>query len=204
MTDAPSPPHRELTGERPRLASPAEQTAKLAALTQPAKRPWLRRAVALGAVIALGIAAIGVAATRARSPAAPPRPSLAPLSPAEVQGPWALGDSRHWHGTMTGDAASWSFVLVLRQTLSGQVAGYLSWTARRAPGARSGEQVRENVEGNWDAPTRSLELHGTASTNPIVLPVNAYRIVVAPDGTITGTAMDSSSQLVGQRVRPTD
>ncbi len=130
-------------------------------------------------------------------PRRPPPVVEAPAAPVDAA-PWALGAGRLWNGRMTSDAAEWTFVMVLRLVEAGQVEGYISWTAVRAQGTRPGEQVRENVEGNWDEATRTLELHGTASTNPFVLPVNAYRFTAPADGALSGTAMDTSSQLTGR------
>ncbi len=192
-TPEPSDPPR-------RAPSSAEQTVKLHALPQSVEPRGLslRAVVALGVLAGLGAAAVGVIATRAR--AHPPRPqpvAEAPVAPVDAA-PWAVGAGRLWNGRMTSEAAEWTFVMVLRLVEAGQVEGYISWTAVRAQGARPGEQVRENLEGNWDEATRTLELHGTASTNPFVLPVNAYRFTASADGALTGTAMDTSSQLTGR------
>ncbi|MFO0603999.1 MAG: protein kinase [Polyangiales bacterium] len=194
------PPELEAPAPARRPLSPAEQTLKLPALTElEPTGPSLRAVVAFGVLTGLGAAAVGVAVTRARQPAPVvlPAPAPAPL-PAPPDGRWVFGTGRLWNGRMTSDAADWSFVMVLRQVEAGQVEGYVSWTAVRAPNARPGEQVRENLEGNWDEGTRTLELHGTASSNPFVLPVNAYRLTAAPDGALTGTSMDSSSQITGR------
>ena len=184
-----------------RAPSPAEQTVKLHALPQAIepRGPSLRAVVALGVLAGLGAAVLGVIATRVRAPAPRPAPPVAeaPAAPVDTS-PWAAGAGRLWNGRMTSDAAEWTFVMVLRLVEVGQVEGYISWTAVRAQGTRPGEQVRENVEGNWDEATRTLELHGTASTNPFVLPVNAYRVTAPADGALTGTAMDTSSQLTGR------
>lgn len=184
-----------------RAVSSAEATAKLPALAEaaPPQGPSLRAVVALGIAAGLGAAALGVALTRPRPRAPVVAPPVASPEPPPVEGaPWMPGAARLWNGRMTSDTAEWSFVMVLRQVEAGQVEGYVSWTAARAPGARPGEQVRENVEGNWDERTRTLELHGTASTNPFVLPVNAYRFTAAADGALAGTTMDTSAQLTGR------
>jgi serine/threonine-protein kinase len=182
-----------------RAPSSAEATVKLHAIpeTTAGRGVSLQGVVALGVLVGLGAASLGVLATRSRPAVPVARPLAATVAPADAS-PWAVGAGRLWNGRMTSDASQWSFVMVLRHVEVGQVEGYLSWTALHAPGARPGEQVRENVEGNWDEATHTLELHGTASTNPFILPVNAYRINAPADGTLTGSAMDTSSQLTGR------
>ena len=81
------------------------------------------------------------------------------------------------------------------------VTGWFSWTAAQVPGVRDGEQVRENVEGSIDPTTGAIELHGTATTNPNLLPVNAYRLRVGADGALAGSTLDPNERIAGAPAR---
>lgn len=199
----PSPSHAtvELHPASQRPPSPEGQTVQPRALSEPAARgPSLHAMIALGMLTGLAGATMAIVASRARSPTPAVPSASVPMGMAAAipsHGAWVVGTNHVWNGRMQSEGAEWSFVMLLRLVEPGQVEGYVSWTALRAPNARPGEQVRENLEGNWDEATRTLELHGTASTNPLVMPVNAYRLLAARDGSLTGTSMDAVAQLSG-------
>lgn len=119
--------------------------------------------------------------------------SLTPAPPPSRE-PAPVPDARRWRGSLSGEDGEWTFVLSLR-TRDGRATGWIAWSAVRVPGARVGEQVRENVEGTFEAGTGAYELHGIASSNPSLLPVNAYRLQAAGDGTLSGHTLDVAAQL---------
>jgi hypothetical protein len=84
----------------------------------------------------------------------------------------------------------WSLVASLLLDREGSVRGYLAWSAVSVQGVREGEQVRENVEGSWDPVRGALSLRGTTSTNPLLLPVNSYRLHATPTGVLHGGTID--------------
>ncbi len=180
---------------------------------KPRKRPWGTIAAALvmaGACLyALNIAAgpgglLGV--FRSRGPVRPapvePDPLMHPGHDGGLAGgppPWPANASRLWNGTLTNDNTNTqlSYVLVLRVNETGHASGFFSWTVGRMVGARSGEQVRETVEGTYEPTMGVLDLHGVLSTNPVVLPVNAYRVRLGPAGEILGDTLDGMSHITG-------
>jgi hypothetical protein len=93
-------------------------------------------------------------------------------------------------------------VLTLQRDGDDNVRGYFAWTAVRAPDARDGEQVRESVEGTWLPASGELRLRGVASTAPDVLPVNGYRVLARPDGTLEGATLDERGHLTGAAAAP--
>ncbi len=110
---------------------------------------------------------------------------------------WPRNEPRVWNGTLEGADVRLSFVLVLRANEVGRATGFFSWTIQRMAGARVGEQVRENVEGTWDPTLGTLELHGVHSTNPVLLPVNAYQVRLRVLGALEGDTTDGISHLAG-------
>jgi serine/threonine protein kinase len=149
----------------------------------------------LGSLASLALALFVVARRDTSAQTSVGEVAVAQPEPAAPAAPAALSGAAHrWNGTLATDDAQWSFVLSLR--VSGTAAtGWFSWRAVSVPGARPGVQVRENVEGDYDPATGAFELHGTATTNPSLLPVNAYRLRGSPDGALVGTALDASSRI---------
>jgi hypothetical protein len=133
-------------------------------------------------------------AAQAAPPAAAP-PVSAPLRVGAASLAWALSERRTWQGATVGDDNRWSAVLSLRLGDDGVVRGYLAWSAVSVQGAREGEQVREDVDGSWDEARGALTLRGTASTNPLLMPVNSYRLHASPTGALQGAAIDDGVRI---------
>lgn len=110
---------------------------------------------------------------------------------------WPRGEQRVWNGTLEGADVRLSYVLVLRVSEGGRATGFFSWTILRMAGARVGEQVRENLEGAWEPTLGSVELHGVHSTNPVLLPVNAYQLRLRSGGALEGDTTDGISHITG-------
>ncbi len=138
----------------------------------------------------------------ARSPL--PAPTATPAT-ARLEGgafAWAPTERRTWQGATEGGENRWGVVLSLRLESDGSVRGYLAWSAVSVQGAREGEQVRENVDGAWDEARGALSLRGTASTNPLLLPVNSYRLHALPTGALRGGAIDDGVRFTAAPVGP--
>lgn len=106
-------------------------------------------------------------------PAPPPGP--VPLAP-QWRGAWK---DREGH--------RFAFSLVLRQERGGRVEGYFDWRLVGAPaGSRLALHVndtgRELVRGSYDPRSRRLELSGYQVSNPRLIAVDHYRIVLDPHG----------------------
>jgi hypothetical protein len=209
------------------IVQPATSSKRLAARTP---LPWWV-AMGVGLSLGLAVASAGfVAWMSAHEPAAAPArvtattPAAAPVSERAVASPepptapaprvaavtppasgaftWAATERRMWQGATEGDDNRWSVVLALRLHEDGSVRGYLAWSAVSVQGAREGEQVRENVEGAWDAARGALSLRGTASTNPLVLPVNSYQFHASGTGALRGASLDDGVRVAAALVAP--
>jgi hypothetical protein len=127
----------------------------------------------------------------------PPRSDTTPATqdPTDTLPPWISETTHTWNGTMNGNNHQLSFVLQLRLDSFGRTNGYIAWTVQRLEGARSGEQFRETIEGTYDATLGLLDLHGVFSTNPAVMPVNAYKLRMTSNGSLHGDTVDMQSHL---------
>jgi hypothetical protein len=163
--------------------------------------PWWT-ALAVGVSLGFGLSTAGfVAWMLSRSPARPPA-TVAPPAPPPAPSPagptdlaWAPSERRIWQGSTEGDGARWGVMLSLHLERDGSVRGYLAWSAVAVANAPAGEQVRENVEGTWDAPRGLLTLRGTASTNPSLVPTNRYQLRLTAAGALRGGAADGGTAL---------
>ncbi|MFO0647666.1 MAG: protein kinase [Polyangiales bacterium] len=193
------PPPRSVPSLPPPPTPRVEATSKLA---QPSRRTVLLLAAASGVV---SFALVGLFVSRmqrADTPTVESTPALQapPTEPVIAPTPTPPRAAHRWNGTFTTADSRWSFVLSLRIT-GNAASGWFSWTAAEVPGARVGEQVRENLEGTFDAATNSFDVHGTGSTNQALLPVNAFRLRVMPDGSLSGSTLDESERIVGTPAR---
>lgn len=191
-------PHRPST--RPPVAMPAPA---LAASPRMSQRTVYLLAAAAGA---LSFSLVGLVVARQQrasettlesTPALQTPPAEPVIGPAPTP---RVTPARRWSGSLVAGESRWSFVLALRVN-DRAVTGWFSWTAAQVPGTREGEQVRENVEGAFDPATGAIELHGTASTNPNLLPVNAYRLRVTADGALAGSTLDPNERIEGAPAR---
>lgn len=139
---------------------------------------------------------------RSTAPAPVPVPANAAARPEGTAFAWAPAERRTWQGATEGGESRWGVVLSLRLEADGSVRGYLAWSAVSVQGAREGEQVRENVDGSWDEARGALSLRGTASTNPLLLPVNSYRLHALPTGALRGGAIDDGVRFTAAPVGP--
>ncbi len=206
---APSPRATTTTAPRVQFASPIQLAppGTEAPPPRPAATPLTYRVAVLGAVLVGGVLAIVQAPGGWRARSAPPRvsSSVDALRPAResvsdlAPSTWPAGEVRIWRGAAQGNESRYAFAAVLRMNANDRVDGYISWTVERAAGVRTGEQVRENVEGSYDTTLGTLDLHGTLSTNPIVYAVNAYRLRVHGAGTLDGTTVDASLSMRASR-----
>lgn len=198
----PPPPPRS---SPPRSLPPPPPTPRVEPAprsAQPSRRTVLMLAAAAGVV---SFSVVGMVVGRAHQtepPTVESTPALRapPTEPVIAPVPTPARAAHRWNGSLTTADSRWSFVLSLRVTGSA-ATGWFSWTAAQVPGARVGEQVRENLEGTFDAATSSFDVHGTGSTNQGLLPVNAFRLRVMPDGSISGSTLDESERIVGTPAR---
>ncbi len=137
-----------------------------------------------------------------------PTPSVAVAEPSTVSAPatpdatvaaavWGASARRAWRGRVTCDDGEWSFALTLTLSAPDQIREYFAWTAERSVDVREGEQVRESVEGRWNASSGELTLRGVTSTASELLPVNGYRLRVRTDGTLDGATLDQRGRITG-------
>ncbi len=130
--------------------------------------------------------------------AVPPTPIDAASGAFAGVMPWAPRSAKVWNGTLRDEGTELTFLLVLRPGEEpNAVTGFFSWTVVRLAGGQPGEQVRENVAGTWDPVLGALDLHGTLSTNPVLLPVGAYQLRVDGSGTLDGHALEATTLLHG-------
>ncbi len=186
----------------PSLPPPAPRVEARPQHTQPSRRTVLLLAATAG-VISFSLVGLFVSRVqRADGVTVESAPALQgpPTEPVIAPTPTPPRAAHRWNGTFTTADSRWSFVLSLRIT-GNTATGWFSWTAAAVPGARVGEQVRENLEGTFDAATNSFEVHGTGSTNQALLPVNAFRLRVMPDGALSGSTLDESERIVGTPAR---
>lgn len=108
------------------------------------------------------------------------------VKPAPPPGPVPLAPQ--WRGTWKDREGHWfAFSLVLRQERGGRVEGYFDWRLVDAP---AGSQLalhvndtgRELVRGRYDPRSRRLELAGYQVSNPRLIAVDHYRIILDPHG----------------------
>ena len=173
--------------------------APAASARRPPQRslPWWSM-LAVGVSLGFGLSTAGfVAWTLARGPARPSA-AVAPLDPSPAgaaERPWAPSERRLWHGGTEGDGARWGIMLSLHLERDGSVRGYLAWSAVAVANAPAGEQVRENVDGTWDASRGLLTLRGTASTNPSLVPTGRYQLQLTAAGALRGGAAGGGTTL---------
>jgi len=169
---------------------------------------WMsaREPAAPATVTATAAPAAAPVSERARPPAPAPLQAQVAATPTErgaaAAFTWAPTERRTWQGATEGDDSRWSVVLSLRLGEDNTVRGYLAWSAVSVQGAREGEQVRENVDGTWDGPRGALTLRGTASTNPLLLPVNSYRLHASTTGALRGASLDDGVHVGASLVAP--
>jgi serine/threonine protein kinase len=207
---AAAPLQSNLPPVMPQMPPPAAPTRP-----PPRKRPWAT-VIASFAMGAACVYAVHLAAGPDGLPGLFRSPTAVPARPFDPNAPdpaltaaggaqgaegepasWPADATRVWGATLTNDTSLLSCVMVLRLNASGHASGYISWTIVRLAGAVAGEQVRESVEGSYEPTLGVLELHGVLSTNPVVLPVNAYRLRVRASGVIDGQTTDGMSRIAG-------
>lgn len=120
----------------------------------------------------------------------------------ERSGPFPDGTTRRFVGTWSGDG--WRYRLNIDLTRSGSgVDGAMRWTLAETPDAmytaRVGETATEYVRGTISA-TGQLSLEGRSVTDDSLITADHYELVLADDGSLSGSAREGGGRLTARRL----